>query len=529
LKSVKYYAFLFQHRYSLKEYLEQNYDLTFIDTGTRYQCVEDATLSLGQGIEYENTWVKTGAKSANQFGIHEGHGNVLTWEAIESSSSIVEAIPRVLEGIKGLTPNDSLYMVRLGRLLRLAIKRMQIARQQEVLDYIEKRNIEINKVDPPYSILTPIPYEALSHFLQNLKLSSNDLRVALDHLFITKRALNARYMPHSASMMVPVTHDGVFAGFHGRHVAREDKNRYFNTGFLHEIKDEVLFDETEQSTLDAIDRTGQVILTKGVLDLFAVYQTGTHQTVSSLNQGVSYQQYARVMNMPVTEIIVGHTSSTEQEIILGYQADSLKKIDVLVPSEHEELEVSVKSKSDLAKLINGALKNLASTEDGIRIANLRKRDAEMETLTDYGGTAVVPKDEILKLVANSKRSGVKLKQATKSWSNYPAVENSDKHYVRISKIFLDDENIDDFGMELRTLLFLLAKTNPKSGTINYTLDSLSDDLDVAKQVIIKHVDTLLSKKYLMRRKDVRGKGSERTVVSYYYPSTIKFGGHKNGR
>jgi len=523
LKSVEYYAFIFRHRYSLKDYLERNYNLTFVDTGIRYQCVEDATLSLGLGIEYENTWVKTGVKTANQFGVHEGHGNVLTWEAIETSSSIVEAIPRVLERTKKMVPVDSLYMLRLRKLLRLSIRRMQIARMQQVLTYLEERNIGVNKVDPPYSIMSPVPYDALSHFLQNLNLSSNDLRMTLDHLFIAERALNARYMPHTPSVMIPVEHEGVFAGFHGRHVTREDKYKYFNTGFLHELRDEVLFDENEKSTVDAIDRTGQVILTKGVLDLFAVYQTGTHQAVSSLNRGVSYNQYAKIMKMPVTEIIVGHTCVTEREIILGFQTSSLKKIDILVPRENEELDVSVKSKSDLSKIISSSLKNLASTEDGLRIAYLRKRDAEMETLTERGGTVVVSKDEILRLVSRSKRSMHKLKNSVKSWSAKLAVAKSGQQYVRISKLFLDGENIDDFGMELRTLLFLLVKVNPKSGTINYKLDTLSDDLDVTKQVIIKHVDTLLSKRYLMRRKEVRRKGPKRSVVFYYYPSTIKFG------
>ena len=523
MKSVGYYAFIFQHRYSLKEYLEQNYNLTFVDTGTRYQCVEEATLSLGQGIQYENTWVKAGTKSTNQSGIHEGHGNVLTWEAIKNSTTLVEAVPIVLKGIEGMHAADSLLMIRLRRLLRLSIRRMQIARQQQVLDYIESRDIELDKVDPPYSILTPVPYEALSHFLQNLNLNSDELRIALDYLFIAKRALNARYMPHTASLMVPVEHDGIFAGFHGRHVARMDKARYFNTGFLPELKGEILFDETEQTAVEAIKRTRQVILTKGVFDLFTVYQTGTHQVVSSLNQGVSYKQFAKIMNMPVNEIVIGHSSSKERDTILGYQAQSLKQVDVLVPIMNQELDVSVKSVGDLSKLINTAMKNMAANEEGTRKANLRKRDAELETLTEYGGTVVVSKDEILKLVTDSKRSGVKLKRSAKSWSTYPAIANSGQQYVRIPKLFLTDDILDSFGMELRTLLFLLAKASSKSRAINYTHTVLCAELDVTKAVLIQHVKVLVEKGYLMTRKDVRGSGTRRTVVFYYYPSTIKFG------
>ena len=523
MKSVKYYAFIFQHRYSLKEYLEKNHGLTFYKSGSRYGCVEDTNLSLGQGIEYENTWVRSGNTSTNQFGVNEGYGNVLTWEAVAHSTSMVEAVPQVLEGIKGMTPIDSLYMLRLRKLLRLSTRRMQLVRQQEVVEYIQGRNIDIDKVDLPYSVCTPVPYEVLSHFLQNLKLSSDELRLALDHLFIAKRPPNARYMPHSAAVMVPITHEDVFLGFHGRHIDREGPYRYFNTGFLHELKDEVLFKETEPSVVDAISRTRQVILTKGMFDLFAIYQTGTHQVVSTLSQGVSYKQYSKVMQMSVIEIVVGHSSSRERETILGYQANSLKKIDVLLPARNQEVDETVKNTGDLSKLISTALKNLKANEDSQRKAMLRKRDTELEMLTEYGATVVVLKDEILKLVKATKRSRVKLRNAVKAWIDYPPVEKTRQEYVRIPKTFLSVEFIDEFGMELRTLLFLLAKAHSKSRTINYTHDALCKQLDITKAVLIQHVSTLISVGYLLKRKDVRRKGQNRTVVFYYYPSTINYG------
>jgi hypothetical protein len=523
LRTTAHQAFVFQHTIDLEEYLKDAYQLDFQMVGTKRICTQDPDLHLGTGVDYENTWVRSNIANAesNSIGIKPAHGNVLNWEALENNCSLTEAITHVKLKSQHLGAYKSKYLVRLERFAKMVTERITIGRPSQVTDYLESRGIDYVALDKEFAIGSPGTFENLLSFFSSTPFSKEQIRSILLDLFIARRSGDPKYLPFRSNVIVPVyskTTD--FLGFHGRYVSESYANKYFNTGWLRQDVTKTLFGEEKSSIQEAIRQKKQLILTKGIFDFFVCYQNGFHQVLSTLNRGISSQQFDSAIKFLVTDIVVGFTVAKERDNILGLMQQSLKKVDLSLIDNSRDIDVAVIEGTKLSDLISSAVHKMQESEDGIRAAKLKKKKKEKDALTELGQTFLVSVVDLENLIKKSKKSPRKIKNFLLEESKIGRSHINEDGYVRFPKTFIAEPILEGFGAELRTLLHLLIKTRDGQRPINYTQGALCADLGVTEQVLIAHRKKLKQSGYLMWKKKPRTK---QKVVFLYYPSTIKFG------
>ncbi len=530
MRTTAYQAFLFQHNIDLESYLKKNYQLDFLVVGAKRICTQEPDLHLGTGVDYENTWIRSGISSTeiNWLSIKSKHGNVLTLEALENNCSLTEAVTHVKLKSQNLGPYKSKYLQRLERFAKMVTDRMTIGRPSQVTDYLESRGVDYLQLDRDFDIGSPGTFENLVSFFSSTPFSTEQVRSILLDLFIARRSGGPKYLPFRHSVVVPVhseTHE--FLGFHGRYVSENYSYKYFNTGWLRQNVTDMLFGEEKSSIQEAINKKQQLILTKGIFDFFACYQSGFHQVLATLNRGISTTQFDRVIKYPVSDIVVGFTASKERDSILGLMHHSLNKVDLSLIDDSRDIDTALSEGTKLSELISGAVHNMQVSEAGIRAAKLKKKKKEKDALTELGQTFLVSMVDLVNLINTSKKRPRKIKNFMLAEAKVGRSEINESRYVRFPKTFITEPILEGFGAELRTLLHLLIKTRDGQGPINYIQSSLRSDLGLSQAVLIGHLNKLKQSGYLMWKRDIRIEQlktkQKRVVAFYYYPSTIKFG------
>jgi len=145
-----------------------------------------------------------------------------------------------------------------------------------------------------------------------------------------------------------------------------------------------------------------------------------------------------------------------------------------------------------------------------------------------GQTFLVSMVDLVNLIKTSKKSPRKIKNFLLDEAKIGRSVARGVKYVRFPKTFVTEPILEGFGAELRTHLHLLIKTKDGQRPINYTQSSLGADLGLSQAVLISHLSKLKQLGYLLSKKEpprIKQLKTERkrTVVFYYYPSTIKFG------
>jgi hypothetical protein len=528
VKSIQLYDFQFKHRIALKEYLDEYYSLKFVEQNGVFVCTTDPHLSIHLDGQYENTWVQSNAanNAKSRYGSILKHGTIINWESIKNDCPIVQAIEIVSKNQSNLSDYKTAHYKKLESLFTKVATRFRYSRLPEVVDYMESRGLDHTSYSEEFNIGSPKSYDSLVNDLITANTPAKEIKELLGDLYIIRNPRSYEYLPFIPSVTVPV-HDksGGFIGFHGRRVSPGTRQRYYNTGFLKDRASDILYGEDKSGIRDAINQRGQLILTKGIFDFFACYESGYHQVLATLNKGISAQQFDRVVKYPVKEIIVGFTAPTERKAILGLMQLSLSKVDLSLIDTAQDIDDSVKSGTSLSGIMASALKNMQASEEGIITASMRKRKAGMDVLTEHGKTFLVLETDLQTLVNTSKRSPRKMKDFLIDEGKIGRQTVQSGNFIRFPKTFVT--NLEEFGAELRTLLFLLLKTKGRQTPINYTKSSLRADLGVQKASLDDNLKKLKSMGYLIWKKEYHIKQMKtkhkRTVVFYFYPSTIKFG------
>jgi hypothetical protein len=530
VKSIQYYDFQLKHRIDLRKYLKKYYSLEFNDHNGIYVCATDPNLSIHRDGKYENTWVRADiiTSTKSNFGVYLKYGTVIDWESIKNDCSVVKAVQIVTENKKSLHDYKTVHYKKLESLFTKTATRFRYSRLPEVVDYLKSRGLDHTSYAQAFNIGSPKSYDSLVNDLITTNTTASQIIDLLSDLFIVRRPLNYEYLPFVSSVIVPVYDKmGDFVGYHGRRVSPGIRQRYYNTGFLRDRVRDVLYGENKDEIRESIGKKKQLILTKGIFDFFACYQAGYHQVLSSLNKGISVQQFDRVVKYPVSEIVVGYTSPLERATILGLMHRSLNKIDMSLVEGQKDIDETIKSGATLPNIISDALKKMKATESGKIWAANKRRKSRMETLTELGQTFLIAETDLEALVETSKRSPRKIKDFLIEQDQKGRTSVKSGNFIRFPKTFVTDSALIELGAELRTLLFLLIKTKGRQGPINYTQRALCADLGLSQTVLIDHLNKLKLLDYLIRIKTIRigqlKKKRKRTVVFHYYPSTIKFG------
>jgi len=520
VKSIQFYDFQFRHRIDLREYLKKYYSLEFVGQNGIYVCNTDPHLSIHIDGQYENTWVQSNIASnaRSKDGSFLKYGTIIDWESIKHDCPIVQAIEIVSKNRCSLPDYRTAHYKKLESIFTKVATRFRYARLPEVVDYLESRGLDHTSYAEEFNIGSPKSYDSLVNDLITANTLAKEIKELLTDLYIIRNPRSYEYLPFDPSVTIPVHNKtGDFIGFHGRKVSPGTRQRYYNTGFLKDLASEILYGEDKSVIEESINQKKQLVLTKGIFDFFTCFQNGYHQVLATLNKGISIQQFDKVVKYPVTEIVVGLTAPKERNIILGLMHHSLNKIDLSLITDSGDIDDSVKSGTSLSDIISGALKNMQASEEGIITASMRNRKVRMDALTELGQTFLVLETDLQTLVKTSKRSPRKMKDFLVGEGKQGRQIVQSGKYIRFPKTFVTNTILEEFGAELRTLLFLLLKTKGRQTPINYTKRVLQADLDLSSASLCDHLNKLRSSGYLLSRKD-----SRKRKVSLYYPSTIKF-------
>ena len=533
MKSTEYYAFEFRHRINLEEYLKAHYNLCFKKSSNTLICTTDPDLSISTDGEYENTWLRKNIKqgTTNKHGVFLRAGNVMDWESLEHDCSPTEVVSIIKNKKKSLSGYKSLHYTRLESLFNRVATRFRHSINPSVTAYLTKRNIKHSSLAGPFQIGSPESYDKLINSLTTPQLPLNKVRDLLKEIYIVRRSPNYKYLSFTPSIIVPVySVINEVVGFHGRRINPGRTKRYFNTGFLHDLITEILYGENRSEIRSAIKQKKQVILTKGIFDFFTCYQDNHHQVLATLNQGVSIHQFDRLIGMTIDEIIIGFESARERSNIIGLMGSNLKKIKLSIPQTNKDIDAEISSSGvTLDQLMKNVKSTAQADKEATRLAAIKHRKHKMDTLAEAGHTFLIRNANILKEIKSAKGTHRRLKDFLKIHAqNNLQVIPKGTAYIRIAKTFVNDSILDQFKSELRTLLLLLIKSYPKSGTINYTNTNLRKELKIGETTLIEHKNRLIASGYLMVDKKVAGKNKSpkgktiRNIKFIYYPSTIKF-------
>lgn len=522
MKTIKQYAFFFQHRVNLKEYIETNYGLQFIKLNNRYVCTTDSNLSIGVSGQMENRWIRSDQNT---------DGNIINWECDKHNITRTEAVSRIIQNLENNKPTNykTAYYKKLEIVFRQISVLFKLNKPDSVKKYLSDRGINYSDLEDVFHIGTPVLYGRLSDHFIFVKSIDDKREQILNDLYIERRPSNYRYLPFDQSVVVPVYNkSNDFVGFHGRRINPGSKSKYFSTGFLKDTGDEILYGEQVQDILDTIAEKKQVILTKGMFDFFICYQNEYKQTLATLNQGVSITQFDRLLSMPVKEIIVGFETPKERGVIIALMSTNLKNIKLLLPQTNADIDEEFKQTGKtLKEIINNAKESAGCDERSNKNAMLRRRDNNEQSLTEYGKTFLIKKDELLQEILSAKNTHAELRNfIRKKCAEGIKVLPGKVPFVRFAVTFATDPILNGFNAELRTLLFLLLKASPKTRLINYTNSRLSNDLNICENTLIKHRNQLEDIGYLLTIKVIthtNKKGRiKRKVHLNYYPSTVPY-------
>lgn len=533
MKPVEYYAFWYQHRVDLKEYLGKFHGLQFSLVNQRYVCSSQLNISIPKSGAFENTWYDSNSTpgTKTQYGINLDHGNILDWECIKHDCPPVEAVPIVSKRSAKLSAFKTSEYKRLVRIFKLIADRYRIILPTPVENYLDYRGIDYRSIKSVFNLGSPIPYQVLFNYLNTMGLAAHELTSLLTKLFINARPNNYREIPRDLSTVVPVyDKDNNYIGFHGRRINPGSKSKYFNTGYLKDFIGDVLFGEERRDVQAEIQAKKQAILTKGLFDFLTCYQENNKQVLATLNQGISAAQFDQIMKMSIDEIIVGFESRRERSNITGLMHSSLKQVKLSVPQTDRDIDAEIaESQITLDQLLASAKQTVKADNKAKRIAALRRRDYQLKSWKEMGQTFVIRKDQLNNELQTSKGTH----RVLKNFLHDKASENiqvlpGNTPYVRFPKTFVTDEILSKFKSELRTLLLLLTKSYPNSGTINYTNDVLHKELNISESQLIEHKNRLMKNGYLLEKKNIKARKTSskgrfiRKVNITYYPTTIKF-------
>ena len=522
--STEFKAFEFRHRISLREYLETYYNHQFVLSGNQLISKNNANLIIHLDGNHENCWEKKNIPltKKNNFGVYLHHGDILTWEAIEHNCAITLAIPVVEKRRKRLKTHKTAHYKKLEQLFRMVVTRFKanILSSLPGKQYLKGRGIDPNKVIAPFSIGTPRQYSKFLNTFTNLKISQSELERLLLGIFITAPPVRGIYLPFEPSIIVPVyDEDNNFHGFHGKRINPKKKGEYFNTGFLTKTKKEILFGEHIQDLYQAIQKTGQTILTKGIFDLFACYQEGYHQTYATLDQGISIPQFDKLMTLPCSEIIVGFNSDKERKVISGLMVHNLNKMTLHFKPGTTDIDEDLVQGKSLKSIIKSVQTLMFDQKEVKRVAALKKRNYELEALTEEGYTFLVNRQLLETKINSFKGSHKQLKDFLVRQSKYiNTLIPNNPNFIRIPQTFVNPSILDQFNAELRILLFLMTRkigNNP----VQIKKETIMKSLGVGDRTVTYHISKLEKLKYIIVDR-VRGKNHK--ILLKVEPSLIKF-------
>lgn len=342
----------------------------------------------------------------------------------------------------------------------------------------------------------------------------------LHEIFITKPPLKGPYLPFEQSIVVPVYDKNMdFQGFHGRRIKPKPKSQYFKTGYLLITCSEILYGEHIPSILMAIQSRKQVILVKGIIDQFICYQEGYQQVYSTLNQGISISQFDKAISLPCTEIVVGFNSDKERKVISGLMLQNLKKIPLIFTDGSTDINDQFTSGLSLQAIIKKA-KSVSFNQKEIKIqAAIKKRNAELKTLTEGGYTFLIERTRLETELKNSKGTHKKLNGFLKAESRKrKTLISTNRDYIRVPKTFCTGVVLSEFYSELRTLLYLMTRKYDNI-PVRIKKETIIKSLNLSDRSVTSHLSKLEKLKYIIidRKRDKNHK-----ILYKIEPSLIKF-------
>jgi hypothetical protein len=384
----------------------------------------------------------------------------------------------------------------------------------DVEDYLKNRGIDIQLIKNDFSLGILSDYDSIYKNIHKKK-QNNLLGV-----FIS-REKDYRCLKPDKGFAVPIKYNSLGqVGYHGRYIA-DIKKPYFNSGYVKDIAGEILFGEDNPKIQTAINSKKQLLLCKGVIDLFAAYQHGFKQTLSSLNKGVSVQQFRIIKKYNVNEIIIGyHLDKYQARFAALMKIHKLQTPTKIISDSPDIDEQLLDLKVSAAEIINKAIIQNHINKTDMRKARVDMRNDLMSELKEMGRTFLVKTKDIQKHI-ESKSTPKQLRRFLKEeCRKNTKLLSEGTGFVEFPNIW-GMKYLDTFGAELKTLLYLLIKC-PKYGKIGITTDRLMNALGIKESALGNHKKKLIEKRYLIVERHLTGKGKTRKEHMDYYPSTLPF-------
>lgn len=487
--------------------------MSFTQVNSEYISVNDPDFSIDP---ISNTWKQKNVPwdKISRCNIFLRAGNIIDWEALKNDKHSSEVTLLILKNIKTLSSYDSHELKRIQKLYRLVNTRLKYNSDVDVENYLNNRGIDVPLIKKDFNLGIMSNYDRLYNAMPTANQNN------LFDVFISQRKAN-RHMKPDKGFVVPIKYDSLGqVGYHGRYIA-DIKKPYFNSGYVKDVAKEVLFGEDNSNIQSAIKAKRQLILCKGIMDLFAVYQTTSQQALSTLSKTVSIKQFNKIKKYDVDEIIIGYHIDKYQSRFAALMQMSKLSIPVKHIQSAEDLdEQSLKSTTTVGSIIKLAQEKKTIDKESMRNAKISRRNDSLDMIRERNGIFLVKCTDIEKEITNKSTPKQIKKFLVEQSKNTIKLLPRNTSFIEIPR-YNSTAVLDSFGAELRTLLFLLTKST-KTGKINYSSKQLMQDLDIGESTLGEHKRKLIKKHYLIVEKKYIGKGKTRKVHFNFYPSTLPF-------
>lgn len=513
MKSIDFYIYYFTHKIDLREYFEKVYSMSFNQVNNQFQSASDPDFYIDP---QKNTWIRKGVPKDKKSpkGVFLGAGNILDWEAIENDTIPAETTPLILKNIKGLSNYSSIKFKRIQRLYGLINIMIYHNSDPDVEDYLNNRGIDIQLIKNDFSLGILSNYDRIYNNIPSKK------RNNLLDVFISREKVY-RCLKPDKGFAVPIKYNSLGqVGYHGRYIA-DIKKPYFNSGYVRDIKSEILFGEDNPKIQIAIKTKRQLLLCKEIIDLFAAYQGGFQQVLSILYESVSVKQFRAIKKYDVNEIIIGYHVDNYQARFAALMKIYKLKTPVKIISDGPDIDEKLLDPGISAEnIIKKAMTQSLIEKADKRKARVDLREYIMSELKERGRTFLVKTKDIQKHI-ESKSTPKQLRRFLKEeCRKNTKLLSEGTGFVEFPNIW-GMKYLDTFGAELKTLLYLLIKC-PKYGKIGITTDRLMNALGIKESALGNHKKKLIEKRYLIVERHLTGKGKTRKEHMDYYPSTLPF-------
>jgi|GEM_PF-6240914 len=516
-----YRIFEFQHCYSLQEYLSTYYKLEF----QQNQCISDANLVLYADGVKGNRWERKNVtkNEISPQGVYKRSGDILAWEALQNQCGMHEAIPIVEKRVQKITLTHTSFYEKYQKILNriLGFLSTSLYSNPDVTNFLKHKEIQWEQLIDTLAVGSTSSYARIKDSLNTSKLTSQELDDILKNLNIYRSQNKTPYFPDKLGVQIPVyRQDGFFLGFHGCYVeSRSKKYDFFNSGHLtHQLRKTIYGLHLSQVD-DAIHQSKQVVCTEDMFDYFLLFQNRIYQVVSTLQSQMSSQQFTALTELKIDDLILGFSPPEERAVILGMKQKVLQRLNV--EFIQPVAQMSDKSHLSLKKLLQSAITNLEVNKVAQRKSAIRQRNDNLETLSQYGSTFLIPKNEIIFRVKDRPLTKSDLKRflSAQAQVNYQTLPRN-VAYIRVPITFVE-KHMSDMGVEIRTLLFLMAKTG-RGNMVPFKMSTLRETLNLSDNQVRTHLRKLIKQRFLLRDRSIKGKGDNRTDHFNFYPSLIPY-------